>query len=159
MIFDHIAHFGRGASPMPLALQRAFDWLHSIDAGQLAVGRHAIDGDNIYAMVQEMDTRPDSEGHPEAHRRYIDVQYLVSGSEKIGFLPRGTPARLLQDKLEANDIAFYDSDAAETSLLLTPGMAAVFFPGELHRPCLAVDTPQALRKIVIKIDVRMLNAV
>jgi biofilm protein TabA len=158
MIFDHIAQFGRGASPMPIALQRAFDWLHTIDASQLAVGRYAIDGDAIYAMVQETETRPDSEGHPEAHARYIDVQYLVSGREKIGYLPRGTATRLVQDKLEQSDIAFYHCDAPETSLVLTPGMAAVFFPGELHRPCLADGAPQAIRKIVIKIDARTLGA-
>ena len=115
-------------------------------------GRYAIDGDRLFALVQDIDTAPADTRRFEAHARYLDIQYVVSGREGIGYLPAGAEARPLEDHLDARDIAFYDSPEPPCELVLQAGMFAVFAPGELHRPCVAVGTPGTVRKVVLKVS-------
>lgn len=115
------------------------------------VGRYDIDGDRLFALVQECDSEPATMRRFEAHARYLDVQYLVAGCEGIGYLPAGAEVQLLEDRLASHDIAFYDSAVAASELVLMPGMFAIFAPGELHRPCCAIGAATRLRKVVLKL--------
>lgn len=121
------------------------------DFARLPPGHYPIDGTRLFALVQEMETGYAEERLFEAHARYLDVQYLVSGIERIGYLPRGSQVVLREDRLEDSDIALYDSPLPASELLLTPGMYAVFEAGELHRPCCSVAEPAPIRKVVLKL--------
>ncbi|BEV71665.1 MULTISPECIES: YhcH/YjgK/YiaL family protein [unclassified Paludibacterium] len=147
MYCDHIDHLA--VCPLPDALRNALGLL--TDFALLPPGHYPIDGTRLFALVQEMETGYAEERLFEAHARYLDVQYLVSGVERIGYLPRGSEVRLHEDRLEESDIALYDSPQAASELLLTPGMYAVFEAGELHRPCCAVASPAPIRKVVLKL--------
>ena len=147
MIFDHLDSFTR--HNLPADLRQVMTLLPEL--AQRAPGRYPIDGDRVFAMVQDVTTKPATESRPEAHARYLDVQYLISGCEKIGFLSAATEKRIVEDHLADRDIAFYDCPAQASELIMHPGMFAVFFPGELHQPCCAVGEPALIRKIVIKV--------
>ena len=147
MFCDHIEN--RANCGLPAELRDALDLLPEL--AQLAPGRYPINGDKLIALVQEMETLVRAQGRFEHHTRYLDVQYLVSGREKIGYLPAGTQTLLLEDRLAQADIAFSSSPVAPCELILHPGMFAVFYPGELHRPCGAPETPERIRKVVLKI--------
>jgi biofilm protein TabA len=121
------------------------------DLALLAPGRYPINGDKLFALVQEMDTSQAPNGRFEMHEHYLDVQYLVSGLEKISYLPSSANARQLEDYVTERDIAFYTSSEPSSELILQPGMFAVFYPGELHRPCCAVGLPDSIKKVVLKI--------
>lgn len=127
-----------------LALQKLPELAHC------APGRYPIDGERLFALVQQLETFDNQRF--EAHSRYLDVQYLVSGSEKIAYLPSNTPASLLEDRLATHDIAFYQTKQHASELVLQPGMFAIFAPGELHRPCCAVDQSMQIKKVVLKIQ-------
>jgi biofilm protein TabA len=115
-----------------------------------APGRYPIDDDRCFVMVQTLETVPAGQQHFEAHARYLDIQYLVEGAEGIGFLPSGSPMTLLEDKLEERDIAMYAHRQPGSELVLTPGMYAIFLPGEYHRPLCAVTQPMPIKKVVLK---------
>jgi biofilm protein TabA len=120
------------------------------DLAQLSPGRYPINGDKLFALVQEMDTTQAQNGRFEAHQRYLDVQYLVRGREKIAYLPPGGLEQAVGDYVSERDIRFFTSTAPASELILSAGMLAVFFPGELHRPCCAVGTSERIKKVVLK---------
>ena len=132
---------------LPAELRRALALLPEL--ALRAPGRYPIDGERLFALVQQLDTFDNQRF--EAHARYLDVQYLVSGNEKIGYLPQGLTLPLLQDQLASHDIAFYQAEQPACELLLTPGMFAIFAPGELHRPCGMLEQPINIKKVVLKI--------
>ena len=128
----------------------AFEYIKSTDFTSVKPGKYAIDGDNIYASVSEYQTKDKLDSLPEAHLKYIDVQYIIKGNELIGYAP-------LQDQEiavtynETNDIAFYNSKVSY--LKMETGMFMILFPGDLHQPCIKEDLSTFVRKVVVKVKV------
>ncbi len=112
------------------------------------VGRFELQGSDLFALVQEFQTRPREFGKWEAHRRYIDVQYVASGIEIIGHTHVAN-LTVAEPYREKEDIAFFAGDGSY--LTVTAGMFAVFFPHDAHMPCLALTSPRPVRKIVLKV--------
>ena len=131
----------------------ALDWLSRVDGDALPTGRHEIDGDRLFALVSEYRTEPKTQRRAEAHRKHIDVQYLVRGVEQIGFAPQQEGLAVLEDCLADRDVIFYADPPEEIELTLQAGMFYVLFPWELHRPNCACDHPAEVKKIVLKIAV------
>jgi YhcH/YjgK/YiaL family protein len=146
MILDRLDRAELYASLSP-PLARAFAFLASPDLAGLADGRHEIDGDRLFAIVDRYITRPAAAGAWEAHRRYIDLQYVVAGSERLGH------ASL--DRLVAGP---YDADRDRLPLTgegdvvtLSAGDFALLFPHDAHMPGLAAGAPAPVHKVVLKI--------
>lgn len=115
-------------------------------------GRHEIKDNDIYAMVQSYMTDSQENKKLESHRRYIDIQYIVSGKEKIGWLP-AEGLKVMTPYSDENDVIFYHSAEGMSQLVLMPGMFAVFYPHDAHRPGCFLDKPSSVRKIVIKVKI------
>ena len=129
--------------------EAAFEGLKKLIADNAEVGKHVIDGDNIYAMVQEYETKPLSEKKFEIHKDYIDIQYIISGEELMGYesLDKLTP----MGDYKPDAQLFYMNNSFD-KINLCAGEYVVFFPNEPHAPGVAVnDVPSAVRKIVVKI--------
>lgn len=127
---------------------KAFTFLKNTDLQTLTVGRHTIDGDNVYAIVQEAPTKDYDKTAFESHLNYIDLQYVVTGEEKMG---RTSVDSVKVDKPynEKGDIAYYTGNGQlftvqQNSFLL-------FFPGEAHRPNITPGGNKVVKKIVVKI--------
>lgn len=147
MIVDRLDKRGwyRG---LPARLVRALDFLADPATALLPVGRHDLDGDNLFALIQEYDTRAADSCRWEAHRRYCDVQFVATGCERIGV---AALAAMMVDMPhdEQRDVAFFHG--AGDWITLPAGSFAMFFPHDVHRPCVQVDGgPQRVRKIVVK---------
>jgi YhcH/YjgK/YiaL family protein len=132
---------------VPPRVRQALEYLRTTDMAAVALGRHDIDGDRLFALVQEYQTRPPTDCVWEAHRRYVDVQYIVRGVERMGHaaLPDMVP-RLAYD--EQKDVALFEPGSRFVTL--TAGMFAIFGPNDVHSPCVAADRPQPVRKVVVK---------
>lgn len=115
-------------------------------------GRYEIKGNDIYAMVQSYMTDTTENKKLESHRRYIDVQYIVSGIEVIEWIPTGG-LRVMTPYSDENDVIFYHIAEGMSPLVLTPGMFAVFYPADAHMPGCFLDKPEAVRKIVVKVKI------
>ena len=94
MIVDTLKNNSRYAALHP-SFAKAFAFLEKAQKELPEIGRQEIDGDKIYALVQQYETAPASERKWEAHKKYIDIQFIYSGSEIISWdtienLPEGT---------------------------------------------------------------------
>ncbi|MGG7518672.1 YhcH/YjgK/YiaL family protein [Allorhizobium undicola] len=156
MIVGSLAHWPMFRKTLPEALRHAIERTLTLDLDSLAIGRHPIEGDDIFVLIQEMPTRPANDLRPEAHRRYIDIQILLKGREAYGFSSPNPDLQPVEDRLTNHDIAFYPGQASENFVTLAANEFIVFFPGEFHRPCCEVDGSEPIRKAVIKIDARLL---
>jgi YhcH/YjgK/YiaL family protein len=127
---------------------KAFAFLRNTDLQTLKVGRHVIDGDNVFAIVQEAPTKDYDKTAFESHLNYIDLQYVISGEEKMG---RTSVESVKVDKLynEKADIAYYTGDG--DILTVQENGFLLFFPGEAHRPNITPGGNKVVKKIVIKI--------
>src|SRR5574340_275000 len=84
MIIDHLKNAALYYG-MSEKFAAAFNYLKNSDLSNINPGKYEIDGSNIYALVQRYMTKPRENGFWEAHRRYIDIQYVVKGVELIGY--------------------------------------------------------------------------
>jgi YhcH/YjgK/YiaL family protein len=151
MICGNINNLGNARNWLPAPLQEALDCLQNTDFAALAPGHHDLRGDDIFFQVIDLTTKPAQENRPEAHRNYIDVQFLVRGSEKIGVATDDGTNVVAQDRLKERDLLFYENVAHESWIEMVPGSFAVFFPNDIHRPACMVDAPSAIRKVVVKV--------
>jgi YhcH/YjgK/YiaL family protein len=133
---------------LPSRLKQAVDYLRTTNLSALAVGRHDLDGDRLFALVQEYTTRRLAECVWEAHRMYIDVQYIVRGTERMGYA-NINQARERESYDAARDVAFFEP--GEDYVTVREGMLAIFGPEDVHSPCGAAGDPRAVRKIILKV--------
>lgn len=131
------------------AFTRAFEFLRRSDLDQLEARVHEIDSAELYASVQRTNGRQRSEAELEAHRRYVDIQFLIDGEEEIGWRPRGECREVSHAYDEEQDITFW-SDAPSFYVSLRPGMFAVFFPGDAHAPLISRGN---IHKCVVKVRI------
>ncbi|BET69145.1 YhcH/YjgK/YiaL family protein [Opitutales bacterium ASA1] len=150
MILDSIdlADLYAGLHP---AFAAGFAWLRAFDAAT-PDGRHDIDGERHFALVQTVPTAPAAEKQFEAHRRYIDIQYVVSGDEIMLHAPLAG-LREIAPFDPTRDVGFFHDPSSATALRVPPGSFAVFFPHDAHKPCCCPSSPGTVRKIVLKIEV------
>ena len=150
MILDILENRGRyrGVSP---ELDRALEHLASTDFSALEDGKHPIEGDELFALVSTYETEPETARSFEAHRRYIDIQYILSGREIIYWaaLQELAPKDEYSDE---KDIVFL-SGAERARLQLSPGSFAVFYPQDAHKPNCTWESPQQVRKVVVKVRI------
>ncbi|MBW7475436.1 YhcH/YjgK/YiaL family protein [Paenibacillus oenotherae] len=140
-------------------LQQALRHLHKMDLAAAAPGKYALQGDDMFVLIQQFDTAPKATKRLEAHRQYIDIQYLISGEEElIGYARLANWHAIVEDQLADNDYALYADTSDEIDLLLKPGMYAVFCPNDLHRPGISRSGSATIKKAVVKIKTSLLQS-
>jgi len=158
MIIGHLANIENEIGFYPAGLQQGLKFLLETDLSLLALGKHEIQENKIYAMVAEYETQAIEQRRPEAHIKYLDIQYICSGQEMIGSSPLTAVSEIDEDCLKARDVIFYKGMTKETQIILSPGMFAVYFPWDAHRPnCNVGGESCKIRKVVVKIAIDILN--
>lgn len=130
--------------------ETAFNWMKNQDLKSLAVGKYPIDGENVFASVTEIIDKPFEDTKWESHKKYIDLQYVISGEEKIGIAPT-TNAKVTNDYNPAKDVANYEINEADF-VIANHKVFYLFFPEDAHRPNIKVNE-EKVKKLVIKIKV------
>jgi len=129
------------------------DYILSTNLAALETGRHDIDGDNVFAIVNEYTTRPVEECDPESHRDYADIQIMITGVERFGYAPLAATAPTTPYD-EEKDVALYTLPADEISYIkLSPGQFIIFFPTDIHQPEVFHLQPELVKKLVLKISI------
>jgi len=147
MILDKIENINKYKKLHP-GFKKAFEFILSSDLDSLSIGKHEIDGDDIFVSVNEYLTKNKDESYLEAHQKYIDIQIITRGTELIGISQHDH----LKSKNRYNvlkDIAFYHGDC--DYLNLNPGTFVIFFPGDLHKPGISGIESSSVKKIVVKV--------
>jgi YhcH/YjgK/YiaL family protein len=156
MIFGSISNLAQDRRYLGKALVKGLEYLAGTDFSTLAAGRYEIDGSDLFALIQEYRTAPKPEKKPEAHRRYVDIQYIARGCEVIGYALDDPANVVSQDRLAEKDVLNYAQVRNEMDLILTEGMYAVLFPEDIHRPGCDLGPGGEVRKVVLKIRADLL---
>lgn len=146
MILDTLSNY-KIYSKLSERLAMAFEYIVQTDFIELESGKYIVEPDTIFALVQEYDTK--EEGKLESHYAYIDIQYMIKGSERIGFALLNNQ-EIISKNIE-KDIVFYKGEASY--LQLDAGMFAVFFPQDLHMPCIKLHKTAKVKKVVVKVKI------
>lgn len=150
MILDTLDTIDRYALLNP-RFAAAFEFLRGLGSAP-AIGRHEIDGDFAYALVQQYETRPVAGAQLEAHRRYIDIQYIARGSEAIFWAPlAGLSVTMPHDA--AKDVELLTASTNMIPVPIRAGQCAILFPEDAHAPCCTWGEPAEVLKVVAKVAV------
>ena len=156
MIFGNVKDLETRFAWLPQPFKTALKHLRDTNFEALPAGNYDLQGRDIYVQVIDLTTKPFAETRPEIHREYADVQFMVRGREKIGVAPETGNNTVSEDCLAERDLLFYTGVDNESVLLMTPGHFAILMPNDVHRPAWAVDAPEAIRKVVMKVRVSLL---
>lgn len=138
-------------------IAEAIEFLSKTDFSTYDDGEYEISGRDKFFQVRDIETSSVENCRPEVHRKYIDVQFLYRGKERIGVVPDKGSYPVSEDLLAQRDILFYESVDGETFINMSVGDYCVFFPGDVHRPGCEKDGSSLIRKIVYKINVDLLE--
>lgn len=129
--------------------KKAFEFFVNNDLDKLKTGRYELDWDNLFVNVDEYMTKDKEDCLFEAHKKYADIQYLVYGEEKIGTTDLNGTKEIIPYNSN-KDIAFF-SASQNNFRLADPERFFIFFPDDLHCPCVKKEKNSKVRKIVIKV--------
>jgi biofilm protein TabA len=115
-------------------------------------GKYILEEESLFALVQSYDTKRKESCKLEAHRKYIDLQYICNGRERMYCDFTDALIEVIPYKEEA-DISFYESRDERIALLLEEGMFALLFPTDAHMPCCSAGKTEHVKKVVFKIIV------
>ncbi len=146
----HTAEFEKQYHANKAAWDKAFTWMKTQDLESLAPGKYPIDGDEVFASITEMVDKPFEKTKWESHQKYIDLQYIIRGQEKIG-MASSVNAKVTNPYNPAKDVANYEINNAKF-YTATPAEFYLFFPSDAHRPNWKINEDK-VKKLVIKIHV------
>ncbi|MGQ8338840.1 YhcH/YjgK/YiaL family protein [Sunxiuqinia sp. A32] len=129
--------------------EKVFQFFKETDFDKLEPGKYTIDGEIAFAMVSEYETKEFKDAKWESHRKYIDLQYVIDGDERMGVMN----LKKTQGATEYNsekDLLFY-GDGEGDYYEANSEVFFLFFPTDVHRPGIQIDGAVKVKKMVVKI--------
>ena len=148
MIYDLISNIGnyKGISKH---LDKAIEFIMETDLQGLPLGRTEIDGNHVFINVMEASTKDAKELNFEVHKKYMDIQIDLIGTEMIQTAIK--PIGEVEAYNEGKDIGFWEAEV-DTSCIMGPGRFIVCVTDELHKPGIQVGSNTAIKKCVVKVE-------
>jgi len=131
-------------------IAKAFDYLENTDFENIECGKYIIEEDNIYAIVQDYQTKPIDPCKWEAHKKYIDIQYIVQGQELIGYTNIENVESITEYDTD-KDITFYTGEG--DFITAKSGYFVILWPQDAHMPGIFVNETEYVKKVVVKIKI------
>ncbi|OPJ62509.1 YhcH/YjgK/YiaL family protein [Clostridium chromiireducens] len=147
MVIDKLEN-GKCYYGLGVKIQRALEYLSNINLTELEAGNYQIENNDVYAMVSEYETKSMEGVLWEAHKRYIDVQYMIKGSEKMGYTNVDN-IKVTIDYDSKKDILF--GTANGDFVTVQEGMFIIFTPEDGHMPSINVEKSKKVKKVVVKV--------
>ncbi len=130
-------------------IAKAFNYINTTNLMEIPLGKYEIDGDVVFAIVNEYETVPIAKGFYEGHQKYIDLQYVISGYEYVGIATLNN-----QKPTEIHEEEDYDVYDLKSDLIkFEAGSFMLFFPDDLHMPEVHINHPSTIKKVVVKIKI------
>ncbi|HUV40202.1 MAG TPA: YhcH/YjgK/YiaL family protein [Sedimentisphaerales bacterium] len=151
MITDKIenAHLYAGVSEK---ITRALEVLKNTNFAEKENGRYDIDGDNIYYFVQRYRTEPVDKGRLEAHKKYIDIQFVAAGRETLGYCTTDN-LQIEQPYDRDKDAVFFEVPKGISRISLYEGMFCILFAADAHMPGRELAGQCEVLKVVVKVRI------
>ena len=131
-------------------LKKGLEWLKSTDLAAAENGKYIIDGDNLYANIQEYRTKDSA--NFEAHRKYIDIQYMIKGEEYVGVCDI-EKCKVVDVYNKETDLEFLETSAKYVWQTLCEGEFIILFPTDAHKPSIKIDGSKTVKKVVVKVAI------
>lgn len=155
MIYGSLSGLNGESSFLPKAIIRALCYLRECDFSKLENKKYEIDGEDIFMMLNEYETNAPADKKAEQHRAYVDLHYIVSGQEMIGW-GQADDANEVDGPYDIiKERVLYRTVKDEVYFSLKQGAVVLFFPEDIHRPGLDYDGKQTVKKAVIKIKAEL----
>ena len=148
IIINKLQHAERYFSMHP-AFEKAFEFLRQDGLAELAVDRYEIDGEKLFCMISKGPGRSRTEAKLEAHRKYIDIQYVIAGMDDMGWKPTADCKSIDTEYDAEKDIMFF-KDSPDSWTPVPAGSFVIFFPQDAHAPLVGGGQ---IHKAVLKIAV------
>ena len=130
--------------------EKAFAFLRQKGLAGLPADRYEIDGERLFCMISKGPGRSRAEAKLEAHRKYIDIQYVIAGADEMGWKPTSACARVDTPYNADKDIEFF-KDKPDRWTEVPAGSFVIFFPQDAHAPMVSNEE---IHKAVLKIAVK-----
>ena len=147
MILDTLGNAAKYTG-LKMGISEAFGFLDQPGLADLPDGKYEILGDRVYAIIERTNGRKASDAQMEGHRKYIDIQYIISGDESMGWAPRDGLACSVEYDAE-KDLEFFEGES-ESLIRVPPGSFAVFLPSDAHLPMIGNGS---IHKVVVKVAI------
>lgn len=148
IIINKLQHAERYFNMHP-EFEKAFAFLRRDDLAELPADRYQIEGDRLFCMISKGPGRSRSEAKLEAHRKYVDIQYVIAGTDEMGFKPAADCKMIDTDYDADKDIMFF-KDQPDSWTPVPAGSFVIFFPQDAHAPLVSEGE---IHKAVLKIAV------
>ncbi|MEQ1903002.1 MAG: YhcH/YjgK/YiaL family protein [Pirellulaceae bacterium] len=149
MILDHLDNCSFYL-PLHPEFRRAFEFLSSTDFSKLDDGKYPFEDSDSFVIVSTETGRGKAESPLEVHRHFIDIQFVLSGNEVMGWRNLGLCHQVRSPYNTEKDIGFY-ADFPSSWIEVPPGNFAIFFPTDAHAPLAGQGS---IRKAIVKVSVR-----
>lgn len=157
MIAGHIDCLEQARAEFPPAVLAALRTLASLDFSKLEDGVISTALIQMKFTLFQAMTDVAANRKPETHIENIDIHYLVTGKEALGYQPFATNLVVTEQYVNADNIFYENHPENQSMTQLVPGGFAIYFPWDVHMPLCAVGMPAKVRKVVVKVPVSMLN--
>lgn len=142
------------------AFQKAFKYLENIQDDFLEIkNKECIKEmitDEIFVLKQAYYTKSRENCFFESHKKYIDIQFMVKGSEYMD-VTNIEDLNIVNDYEEKTDFIKYNGKTTDiSSLLIKENELAIFYPKDAHQPCIKTDESELIYKAVIKIPISLI---
>lgn len=132
--------------------KKAFNFLKNTDFTSIEDGSYEIDGKDFYVNIQNLETKPIEEKKWEVHRKYIDIQYVIKGKEKMGYGILEDFNEIIIPYDKEKDVEFLNGK--EFNFVdVKEGDFVIFYPNDVHAPMLAYNQPADIKKVIVKIAI------
>ena len=149
MIFDVLDNATR-YFPLNSGFKKAFEFLKQADLDKLPIGQHEIDEKRVFAIVAKDEGRNKEHAQLETHNEYIDIQFVLSGTDNMGWKAKSSCNQVFRDYDKKNDLQFF-ADKPDIWLSTNPGMYAIFFPEDAHMPLISSGK---IHKVIVKVAIK-----
>ncbi len=129
----------------------ALEVIEKVDFENTELGRHDVNED-FYYLVQKYESKDPEVARHEAHKRYVDIQYVVAGKEAIDIAP-AMYMEVTEAYDENRDVVFFKEPKQATRFVLTDGCYAILYPEDSHKPGVRVGESSTVKKIVGKVRI------
>jgi YhcH/YjgK/YiaL family protein len=148
MILDTLANADRYAA-LHARFEAGFEFLRRTGLETMPPGRYPIHGDDLFAIVSKTNGRTREEAKLECHRKYIDIQFIIHGTDTMGWKPTAACHHPQSEYAPEKDIQFF-ADLPDSWVATPAGSFCLFFPDDAHAPLVSDGE---IHKVVLKIAV------
>lgn len=148
---QHLAYYNYLNSDLKTGLK----YVRDTDFDSLENGRYELVEGKIFATIQDYQSKPESEGKFEAHQKFVDIQFIIKGEERIGTGKLDDFEESIAYDEEKDIVFLTPKEGAKTNFIkLIEKEFAIFYPQDVHMPSIAVDAPSFVRKVIVKVAVQ-----